>query len=950
MGARGLYTSPSQTAGAPEGSVILGENVVVPRPGVYESRRGYAALMSRFPSGYISSLVEYKGVLIGHGNGILARYDNDTNQWVPYGYVAPTLGAVTHTVDAGYTDILPAVSVSSPGVTGPGTVTLVVQNDGTTQTFTWSSTSGDSNATPQAFEPASTVSLVTGTGATTGISVTWGDEMYGPGDTFTFSVTGGSVPTAYLPPNGPIKNADGTLATGKVRFHETGGCLYFTTSKGVFRLEDPLGIPYLSGISQGLPSDAVVTGTSGFLADGYSVAYRETWSKRTADGRVIEGAPSGRVTVFNTVGGGASRNVSRTIPIPTDLPTDAFLRVWRTESFPNALGPGEDYAQVHEKALADIPAGTTSYTFTDITPDAIRGDAAYFSANLGDGLVASKFRPPLATDVLTFRDSTVYVGAIGLESLNMTLLSTVGIAAAFLGNPGDGLVFIFGDGAREEYHATTSIPAGTGLFTVYGDGTPSQNVANTVRSLVKSISTRSGGRLRAFYTSSDDGTPGSFQVEARSLDEPQYTVRAIQRSNVWFPALRTELLANINSRSSNSVSATAFYEATLEPGQLIELVTSPNPGLYPTGVKSILTVPTANTFTYSDVGANTSTFVSGALFLTGNTATDVSSDRQGGPDFVAWTPLGEPDAVPVLQYVRVGKSENSVLPGLVLGNSLYLRKADGLYRLSGDTPATFGLDQVDTTVSFIGPYAGFTLGGSAYSLTTEGLKMWSESGRPQPASVPVEENIRSLIAQNADAIERHAFAVNYESERTMLLWLPSTPGSTRADFAYRYNYLTEAWTTETTAAACALVSPTQDRLFIGLGNLGSVVRELKTKTAADYYEADGSGIPARIIYSPQLGADPSTGKNFNRMKYHVDPTVTTPTAIDVSFSTDWVPTPTEFTIPGTTARGSTFETLVDGQHKRGTRLYVGVAHNTPGEKLALLGYSVTFYEHQLGVA
>ena len=836
LGAKGLFTSPSQIGLAPPGSAVVADNIVVPRPGVYETRRGYEDLTGIFPGGVApQSLVEFKGYLIGWAGTTLA-------------YNAQT---------------------------GAGWVAFI---------------------------------------------------------------------GSYAAPLGPNKDSAGELVTGRVRFHETGGSLYFTTSKGVFRLETPTGTPLLSGISQALPGTAALTGSSGFLADGTSVAYRETWSKRTPDNRIIEGAPSGRATVFNTVGGAATRNVLRTIPIPSDLPPDAFLRVWRTESFPNALGPGEDYAQVHEKALADMPAGATSYTFTDITPDAIRGDAAYFSANLGDGLVSSKYRPPLSTDVLTFRDSTVFMGAQGLESVAMTLLSVT----SFTTPPGfvlDGLKFIFSDGDQENYFAVNVTPVASNQFQVFTSGTPAQNIELTTLDLIRAINANPTGRLRGAYLSDANGTPGSFQVEARDLDEPQFTVRAIGTAAPWIPALKINAPVTFSSKTAGVVTATTSSQSGVAVGQVISILSTSNATDFPLGNKTVTSTPTTTSFTYAEPGADVAVSASG---LFSNGAADLLSEHQGGPAFIAWSPLGEPDAVPVLQYVKVGKDENPVLGGLVLGNSLYIRKADGLYRLAGDVPATFALDQVDTTVSFIAPWAAFTLGGNAYALTTEGLKTWTETGKPQPASVPEEARIRDIIVQNKEAVNLTAFAVNYESERTMLLWLPSETDSTTADFAYRYNYLTDAWTTESTPAYAAVVSPTSDKLIVSSDVTGQVHIERKTRTAADYQGPDGEGIPASLTYSPQLGSDASLGKNFNRMRYHLDPSAPVPTTVDVTFATDWTPDVGTVTISTAHVRGHTLETLVTPNQKRGTRLYVGVQHDTPGEKLSILGYTVSFYEHEIG--
>lgn len=119
-------------------------------------------------------------------------------------------------------------------------------------------------------------------------------------------------PVAPSPSGGTITGKFATVAayTGSyspptgypMRFWEAGRNLFFTTSSGVYRLDSPTATPVLAGAPQGLEGIATVTtpSTGGWLPFGSSVAYRSVWGRRTEDGRLILGAPSGRMLLTNT--------------------------------------------------------------------------------------------------------------------------------------------------------------------------------------------------------------------------------------------------------------------------------------------------------------------------------------------------------------------------------------------------------------------------------------------------------------------------------------------------------------------------------------------------------------------------------------------------------------------------------------------------------------------------
>jgi len=89
-----------------------------------------------------------------------------------------------------------------------------------------------------------------------------------------------------------------------MRFWEAGegGNLFFTTSSGPYRLDTPTSTPVLAGSPKALEGSTTVTTptTGGWLNYGESVGYRTNWGRRTDDGRLVLGAPSGRMLLTNT--------------------------------------------------------------------------------------------------------------------------------------------------------------------------------------------------------------------------------------------------------------------------------------------------------------------------------------------------------------------------------------------------------------------------------------------------------------------------------------------------------------------------------------------------------------------------------------------------------------------------------------------------------------------------
>lgn len=825
--AKGLYRSPNYVSDVPAGAALVADNLVVPRPDIYETHRGTQRLSGEFPGGAdVISMTEFRGFVIGYsGSGVLARRSPDTGVWTAY---------------AG----------------GP-----------------------------------------------------------------------------YLPPDGPLTDSEGETLPGRVIFHQTGDSLYFTTSTGVYRLEDPESEPELSGVVQAQEGAVVIAGGAGTaLPPSSSFAYRYVWGKRTLGGRLILGAPSGRMAIYNT-STSATINVDHVVPVPDEVRAvdGYFLQVYRSQTFDVNVVPDDEMALVFERSVEDMPP-TGPYSFTDIDPTP-RGATAYFSPSVGS-LTDSKYRPPLATDVVTVNGVTVFLNAKGLEAVELTLL---GVGAPNGLDIGNGLRLIDSNGNEEEYIAQ-AVETPPNNFALYTTGTPSQNIAQTAINLVRLVNARSGGFARASYVSDDNTEPGRIRIEARSLAAGPITVQALQSGSMWAPALTSSLSVTTMFRSSNVVTVNFGNPHGLVVGQSVVLTNEFGvPGdaaNFPPGTKVIASVPLPTQFTYAEVGPDAN-LAGSAKFVTAVTDLTTEATKYS----VAWTPLQEPDAVPVLQNAQAGNPDLPVLRALLMDGSLYLLKRDGLFRLQGNSPNTLTVDAIDTTVQFIAPWASWTLGGRAYALTTEGLKVWSVSAKPQPASVPIEQDLLDAISRYRAAVDTLAYVVNYESERRLYLAMPSVESDFYAQYFYVYSYLTDTWTRYLQPSNTAMVSPSSDRMVIAPPESSQLLIERKTRTNADFQGPDGEAIPVTLQYTAQIGGNTVDSKHWGRFYFYFEGA--SPTQVTASFTTEITTTPQSIAIPGTTSvTPGTLETLVPPETARSRFLYPQIQHSVAREPFRLLGYTV----------
>lgn len=742
-------------------------------------------------------------------------------------------------------------------------------------------------------------------------------------------------------------------------FQEANGALFFTTDAGLYRLDSLTSTPVLSGIPAALPGTATLSGASGFLDDGEATAYRWNWAVNVDDGgtgRLVQGAPSPLLVVSNSAGG--SRDVALSIPIPDDLPTGAFLQVYRADAVPNTITPTNEVRQVYEREPTPAEVTAATLTFTDSTPDTVKGSGAYYASNTGKGPANGNLQAPLMLGTSLFADSIFGTGVTGVHRLRLDILGT--------GTTGlqDGQLIEINatdNSWGENYTASAAGEAFPDVFKLFTGGTAAQNLTDTVSSFIRAVNSRSGGELLAFAADEDGTRPGAVILQARTVGGPGFEVFTNGNGQAFAPALREQRSDLVAIERAANVVTVEF--ATAHPfaigGGVTLTYDGPADPDFPVGTKTVTGV-TATEITYAEVGANAapSPLTFGYIFDSADAAPQ--SETGTADNAVAWSERYEPDHWPLTNLNTVGGADDKALWGQPLDRFLFIGSEAGLFRVSGNADEGFDLGEGvwDSSTRFLGRRTVAALDGRCYALASEGLVSWTEGSKPKPMDIPIQDEIRRRVRAFPEVVAEHAFLVADGVNHRLYVAMPTQSSDTAAKVVHVLNVAGGgAWTRldttfpgfstgVTTGAAPDTASGTA--YFTQPGS-PYLLTTRNTSTAADYQGPAGEAIPASVTFLPLVAGEPARMKQWTWTNIFTrSPT----TAIQFCYSTDLNPVqecqslpsmdPTRTTpIPvSDPVRGLKWPTIVGQSKDRGRALFVKIGHSTAQERFHLLGFEV----------
>lgn len=916
--ARGLYTLSNQFSEVPDGAFSKADDVVIRREGIVETRRGFKPASGTLPgaaSVRADAMHDIAGTLVAHTSAnTLARFDGTA--WTAYsGTYAPPSGRKTRFLQTAKS----LYFTTSTGVKRLDTATGTPMAAGV----------------PQAV--GGTVAL-----ANSGAHATGTVTLGGGAGNVTITVGGTAVVTNFATSD----TVTATNAAANLNANATVAALVRATSLGtVITLRAVNGgtggnaITLTSTRTAGtaVASGATLTGGTaggGFLLGNNQTAYRFVWGIRNDNDRIILGAPSGRLPLTNAATE-TSANVTVTVRIPSWVTSSHFLQVYRADaSGTDSVPASDDMALIYETYPTTGQITARSLTFTDLTPDELKGAPLYSSPNAGIA-GSEKFQPPVCVDIAEYKGRMWCAATTQRQRLLLTLVSVDATSGGM--DDGDQLRIDLG-AVVEAYAAGATYDPGMNQFARFTDGTAAQNVANTAQSLVQVINERSTTFV-ALYVSGEYDSPGQILIETRELGSAEFTVSGINSGPYWAPALPSFFTTTQLGRTAGTVTVNTAFPHRLSVGQSVEMLSGD--ASFPAGVKTIINVPVANVFVYTEAGPDVAPTLTTRSWTTVTPA--ITSDPEDAPDGIAYAEFGEPDAVPLGNYTSVGSPNYATLRILPLGSTLFILKEDGTFTLTGDSPETFNVQAFPTPAKLLAPDSAVVVGNAIYGLTDQGVVRITENGA-EVVSRPIEDALLPLYSGDAAmraTVKAHAFGVGYETEREYWLFLPESVSDTSATQAYVYNYATRTWVRWTVDALAGHVLPSSDTAYLSSPSSNTVNVERKTRTTADYQDADGVAIPSAVRWSVRTGKDPSAYKMWQKMTTYFE--TPSPTSIGVRITTE------RDEVTGGTAGTLTTDglpyvwTYIPEEQCRSQVLRIEVSAGEVAKKLAIAGLTVDYF-------
>lgn len=640
-----------------------------------------------------------------------------------------------------------------------------------------------------------------------------------------------------------------TIANGeRMRAAEALGSLFFTCAQGVQKLTNataiPAGLPKSIGIDRYGPANVLVD-TGGFLADGQCVAYRAVIG-RGSGGSIQLGAPGSRNVVANATGTtGYSAGVARNAVVRVLLP--------KANNTASTALDTTYFLQLYRSgqvANGQTPSDELQLVFE-----------AYLTAgNISAGYVDVTDKQPDA-----LRGAYLYTNPnTGEEGVR------VGILNANAPPPTAWDVAMWRDCAWYVDRARDISLAGRQrlAFQILGTGTGGLAVGNTL--------TIAGQTYTAIAPPVPPAVPaaGQFSVESSGT------------ASANIEATATNLVAAINKNASNT-TVYAYYisgSAPDAPGKVL--------------VESRL----ENSVSFTAVASANGTAYVPSLTVVATSTQDAAGNR------LYFSKPGQPEAVPVVNFLEVGPTGSSILRIIPLGSQLYVVTDAGLYRVLGTDYTNWDVNPVDLTCICAAPETCCTLDGSLFFLTSQGAVEVTE-GSVAYISGDIDSDLRTALqallydpATDTRPLVLYGFAVAHLLDHRVLFWLPASASATACSYAYVYDRRARSWSrwyrTATTLAnaqthSCGCYSqggPTAVGMTLG-GNAtadGWCFIERRAFASIDFADDLDAGtkttIKRSVTWAFQDAGDASSGKHWREVQFLFGDS--RPTAVTVTLATE----------------------------------------------------------------
>lgn len=171
--------------------------------------------------------------------------------------------------------------------------------------------------------------------------------------------------------------------------------------------------------------------------------------------------------------------------------------------------------------------------------------------------------------------------------------------------------------------------------------------------------------------------------------------------------------------------------------------------------------------------------------------TDYRSTNDLYPHGLMYSKTNQPEAVPLLNIEFVGNKNDPILAVVGLKDSLFIiKKKDGVYRLTGNTPSSFIITLFDNTVECLGRNTIARGENSIFMYTNLGYVRISDSGTEL---IGMDNLYKDLQISLNSITDTNAFGWFYENDHTYYCTTPELSTDTTNTVINCYNTQTQGW-------------------------------------------------------------------------------------------------------------------------------------------------------------
>lgn len=189
------------------------------------------------------------------------------------------------------------------------------------------------------------------------------------------------------------------------------------------------------------------------------------------------------------------------------------------------------------------------------------------------------------------------------------------------------------------------------------------------------------------------------------------------------------------------------------------------------------------------------TDATGANLIVGTfTPNDFNRSPEQNVNYLYYSKNNQPDAVPLLNYLRIGSDTKKIERIIASRDALFVFKEDGCYIVRGYGPP-WQVDPYDLTLDLAIKDSIVATENIIFGAFTRGIFKISDSN-VELISLPINDQLeRYLVGDKNTLASRYGFGVGDNSDHKFILYLPTQDNIDYCDKAWVYDTFTNEWTT-----------------------------------------------------------------------------------------------------------------------------------------------------------